>query len=72
MKKLLIGTFILVGLSFSGISVFGTTYSCSVSSDESQNDGFCRALSSGNGDMCFTYGQGPACSGTIEGGGVGG
>ena len=38
-------------------------YYCTVSSDESKNNGHCRALSSGNGDMCFTFGSGSACSG---------
>jgi hypothetical protein len=37
-------------------------YTCTVSSDAKKNTGFCRALSSGNGDMCFTYGSGTACS----------
>ncbi|WP_315821832.1 hypothetical protein [Paraflavitalea speifideaquila] len=38
-------------------------YVCTVSSDASKNTGKCRALSSGNGDMCFTSGTGTACSG---------
>ena len=40
----------------------GGGYTCTVSSDAKKNTGFCRALSSGNGDMCFTYGSGTACS----------
>lgn len=41
-------------------------YECTVSSTPSNNTGHCRALSSGNGDMCFTFGEGPACSGDRE------
>jgi hypothetical protein len=43
-----------------------TTYVCSGSPDSSQNQGKCRTLSSGNGTMCFTFGSGTACSGTIS------
>ena len=53
----------MVSISVSG-AVEAAKYSCTVSSDPDQNTGHCRALSSGNGDMCFTFGTGPACSGT--------
>ncbi len=43
---------------------FASEYFCIVSSAPSDNVNFCRALSSGNGDMCFTSGPGPACSST--------
>ncbi len=58
-------------MSFVGFSSFQSEdepigeiggYVCTVSSDAKKNTGFCRALSSGNGDMCFTYGSGTACS----------
>ena len=39
-------------------------YYCKVSSNSDNNNGHCRALSSGNGDMCFTFGSGSACSGS--------
>ncbi len=41
-----------------------TKYVCIVSSTAANNTGKCRALSSGNGDMCFTSGTGTACSST--------
>ncbi len=41
-------------------------YVCIVSSDSTKNTGKCRALSSGNGDMCFTFGSGTACSGDAQ------
>lgn len=48
------------------LSEANAEYGCAVSSTPSENNGFCRALSSGNGDMCFTYGSGTACNGTFS------
>lgn len=73
-NKCLMKRVFLLGILF--ISSFlisnGTTYSCIVSSDATLNVNHCRALSSGNGDMCFTFGIGPACYETGAGSGVGG
>ena len=40
-----------------------TYYACTGSDDPAENRGKCRALSSGNGAMCFTFGTGTACNG---------
>lgn len=60
MKKLVFLGIFSLGVAFSA----SATYQCVVSASGG-NDGFCRKLSSGNGDMCFTFGEGPACSSTI-------
>lgn len=67
MKKLILGL-----LTFSLVSIFSMAtaekmrYECTVSSSEENNTGVCRSLSSGNGDMCFNFGSGPACNGTVD------
>lgn len=41
--------------------------SCSVSSDEKKNTGFCRTNDNGKGgDVCYSSGTGTACSGNLE------
>ncbi|WP_425636222.1 hypothetical protein ACPUEN_12345 [Algoriphagus yeomjeoni] len=45
----------------------GDQYWCITSSITSENDGHCRALSTGHGDRCYPSGTGPACAGTISG-----
>lgn len=54
MKKLILGLIVVFGFSLTSI---GETYECTVSSDKSQNAGYCKELSSGNGDMCFIFGE---------------
>lgn len=61
MKRLLRSSLFLLVLCLTFSTYAG--YECTVSSIPANNTGHCRALSSGNGDMCFTYGEGPACSG---------
>lgn len=46
-----------------GTSLSASEIYCTVSSDADENFGVCRALSSGNQEMCFSFGVGPACSG---------
>lgn len=68
MKKiLLLGIFFI----FSFFVSYGTTYFCITSSNPALNVNYCRALSSGNGDMCFTFGSGTACYETGQGLGSG-
>lgn len=66
--KLFIAAFALIFVSG---TTYATVYSCIVSPVAEENQGHCRVLSSGNGNMCFTFGIGPACESTMAGGGIG-
>lgn len=47
---------------FFSLNTYG---SCEVSSVESENTGHCRREPGGTADLCYGYGTGPACSGSI-------
>ncbi len=63
MKKLLSLVFVVAMMAAAGSSY--AEYVCQVSADPEKNVGFCLELSTGNGDMCFTSGDGPACYKTL-------
>lgn len=67
MKKLLAASTLFVFFIGSNVAQSSLGYKCTTSSNPENNTGKCRELSSGNGDMCFTYGEGTACDGDTSG-----
>lgn len=60
MKKIILTGVFSIGFLIS----VNAGYVCGVAA-AGPNNGHCRVLSSGNGEMCFTYGEGPSCGFTM-------